>query len=182
MPLPSAEPLLSFGGRPPRWCRQEPPLGADSRADGWRAPTAGTRPEIGEKRDTRERRLETCLHARAGISRSRRRVAPCVRSQRSERCARGCCSCPLAAPRFVANGGGRRQVGAARVLHCRGGRSVVAVSVGVAGGVADGSLVASDRAGRGCRSSRSGSDGGPPELSVGFFRPTSWRAAAMNQQ
>ncbi len=41
----------------------------------------------------------------------------------------------LAIQEFVASGGGRRQVGAARVLHRRGGGSALAVSVGVAVGV-----------------------------------------------
>jgi len=35
----------------------------------------------GDKRDARERRLATCLRSRAGISRSRRRVAACVRKE-----------------------------------------------------------------------------------------------------
>jgi hypothetical protein len=38
--------------------------------------TAGR--EFGGKRDARERWLDTCLRARAGVSRSRRRVVPCV--------------------------------------------------------------------------------------------------------
>jgi hypothetical protein len=41
----------------------------------------------------------------------------------------------LAVQHFMANGEGWRQVGAARVLHRRGGRAAVAVRVGVAGGV-----------------------------------------------
>jgi hypothetical protein len=41
----------------------------------------------------------------------------------------------LAVQHFMAKGGCRRQVGAVRVLHRRGGRAAVAVRVGVAGGV-----------------------------------------------
>jgi hypothetical protein len=41
----------------------------------------------------------------------------------------------LAVQEFVANGRGRHHVGAAGVLHRRGGRAAVAVRVGVAGGV-----------------------------------------------
>jgi hypothetical protein len=51
--------------------------------------------------------------------------------------AREAAALALATQHFVANGGARRQVGAARVLHRRGGRAVAAVSVGVAGGIPD---------------------------------------------
>ncbi len=41
----------------------------------------------------------------------------------------------LAGPEFVGSGGGRHDVGAAAVLHRRGGPAAVAVRVGMAGGV-----------------------------------------------
>jgi hypothetical protein len=91
---------------------------------------------FGDKRDTRERRLETYIHCRAGISRSGDAWLP-VSGGSSPSGAREAAAVVACYPHFVANGEGRRQVGAARVLHRLGGLAVVAVSVGVAGGVPD---------------------------------------------
>jgi hypothetical protein len=74
------------------------------------------------------------LWRRSGHAEPRVGVAPAVRRQQSGRCPRGCCSCACFRSSWLTVEGGR-QVGAAGVLHRRGGRAAVAVRVGVAGGV-----------------------------------------------
>ena len=78
--------------------------------------------------------LETCRRARAGIW--LRSLAWLLLSGcRSPGDAGEAAALVLATRAVVANGAARRSIGAARVLHRRGGRVAMAVSVGAAGGV-----------------------------------------------
>jgi hypothetical protein len=123
-----SSPLRSRGGAGPDDETDRPDLRGPKRAVGRQAASAC--PVNGSGAGLSRRAIERFQRGSRGAAGSRLKRQRALGGEAA--------ALVLATQEFVANGGGQPScVGAAEVLHRRGGRAAVAVSVGVGGGVPD---------------------------------------------